>query len=62
MVVGALSRRDRRRPTGTEERSLAHLGLALVQGVSLALLALAGVPVYFAGRTESLLWAPRGRP
>jgi hypothetical protein len=34
------------------------LALPLVPGVALGVLALGGVPVYFAGRTESLVWAP----
>ena len=34
-----------------------RLSIALLPGVGIAALALGGIPVYFAGRTESLAWA-----
>lgn len=58
VAVGAIRRWTRQRAPDPEGTNPKLLGLALLPGAALALLALAGVPVYFAGRTESLLWAP----
>ncbi len=56
-IAGSLLRR-----TGVAEESVgigdtARLGFGLLPFVCLSLVALAGLPVYFAGRTESMVWA-----
>lgn len=61
VVAGALIggwrlRRDDLGDTASR-RSAAQLGTGLLPAVALAGAALAGVPLYFAGRTESMVWA-----
>jgi hypothetical protein len=65
-ILGALTlasvvgiRYVRRGPSasGLELRCVARLGVGLAPVLGLAVAALAGVPLYFAGRTESMVWA-----
>jgi hypothetical protein len=42
---------------GVELRTAARLAIGLAPAVGLGTAALAGVPLYFAGRTESMVWA-----
>jgi len=49
-----------RRNQGADERDLrvaGRLAIGLVPAAGIAVLALGGIPVYFAGRTESIVWA-----
>jgi hypothetical protein len=57
VVVGA-SRMWRNHDAGDIDIQIAtRLGIALLPAVALGALALGGIPVYFAGRTESMIWA-----
>ena len=66
MILGALiggaffgaSRLWRNNEAETNDAQTAiRLAIALLPGVGIAVLALGGIPVYFAGRTESMIWA-----
>jgi hypothetical protein len=46
------------RAKDTNVQAAIRLTIALLPAVALGVLALAGIPVYFAGRTESMVWAP----
>jgi hypothetical protein len=58
VAVAALRHSGRSKATDTGRPRVSHLALALLPGAALAVLALVGIPVYFAGRTESLIWVP----
>ena len=66
LVLGALigsaffgASRLRRSPKAKDidAQTAIRLAIALLPAVAIAVLALGGIPVYFAGRTESLVWA-----
>lgn len=57
-AAGALVLGRRAGPADREPRRHLHLALALIPALAIAALALAGLPVYFAGRTEAMVWAP----
>jgi mannosyltransferase len=61
LIAGALigGRRLWKNRTGNDAdlKRAARLGIGLLPAVGLGLAALAGLPLYFAGRTESMVWA-----
>jgi hypothetical protein len=57
VAVGARLLWRRSSASGFELRCAARLGIGLMPAAGLSVAALAGVPLYFAGRTESMVWA-----
>jgi hypothetical protein len=57
-VTGGLLLRKSLPEVEVDRRWAGRLGIGLTPAGLLGLAALAGVPIYFAGRTESLVWAP----
>jgi hypothetical protein len=57
VAAGAVRHWARRRTSDFGAASPALVVLALLPGAALAVLAVVGIPVYFAGRTETLVWA-----
>lgn len=55
-VVGALAMRRRTGDNPTDRTVASRLVIGLLPALALPLLALGGTPVYFAGRSESMLW------
>jgi hypothetical protein len=56
-VSGALALWRNHDKEETDVQAAIRLTTALLPGFGIAVLALSGVPVYFAGRTESMVWA-----
>ncbi|MFC2144246.1 hypothetical protein ACFLQM_01005 [Acidobacteriota bacterium] len=56
-VLGASRLRRNHDADGVDAQAAIRLTIALLPAVGIAVLALGGIPVYFAGRTESLVWA-----
>jgi hypothetical protein len=56
-LLGAVAMRRRPVENTVDESAAARLAIGLLPAAALALLALGGIPVYFAGRTESMGWA-----
>lgn len=56
-VLGAAAMRRRPVESATDASVATRLAIGLLPAVALGLLALGGTPVYFAGRTESMVWA-----
>jgi hypothetical protein len=57
VVFGALALRRRPDENTTDASVATRLAIGLLPAVAMCLLALGGTPVYFAGRTESMVWA-----
>jgi hypothetical protein len=55
-ALGASKLRQNREADTVDSRVAIRLAVALLPAVGIALLALGGIPVYFAGRTESMVW------
>jgi len=56
-VFGASRIWRSREVESADARAAVHLTIALLPAAGIAMLALGGIPVYFAGRTESMVWA-----
>ena len=56
-VLGASRLRRNHDADSVDVRAAIRLTIALLPAVGVAVLALGGTPVYFAGRTESMVWA-----
>ena len=56
-VIGAGMMRRNRSVNDQDLRAAARLAIGLLPAAGIGMLALVGIPVYFAGRTESLVWA-----
>lgn len=57
-ALGASRLRQKRDANAADAQAATRLAIALLPAVGIAVLALAGIPVYFAGRTESMVWGP----
>ena len=55
--LGASRLRRNQDPDAADAQAAIRLTIALLPAACIAVLALGGIPVYFAGRTESLVWA-----
>ena len=56
-VLGASRLRRNCDADAVDGQAAIRLTIALLPGVGIAVLAMGGIPVYFAGRTESMVWA-----
>jgi len=57
VVLGASMLRQNHGADAVDAQAAIRLTIALLPAVGIAALALGGIPVYFAGRTESMVWA-----
>jgi hypothetical protein len=57
-VLGASRLTQNRDANAVDAQAAIRLTIALLPVVGIAVLALGGIPVYFAGRTESMVWGP----
>jgi hypothetical protein len=57
-VLGASRLTQNRSADAVDAQAAIRLTIALLPVVGIAILALGGIPVYFAGRTESMVWGP----
>jgi len=57
VVLGAWRLRRNHDADAVDVQAAIRLTIALLPAVGVAVLALSGIPVYFAGRTESMVWA-----
>ena len=56
-VLGASKLRQNHDADAIDAQAAIRLTIALLPAVGIAVLALGGIPIYFAGRTESMVWA-----